>query len=313
MLSAVARVAGAWPGGAVRRREQRVPRAMGEDRAAAMRPRRALRRPGAARCPTVRRRSVQPRRDLRGDRRRSPTGATARASPTMPAAAQAVMAVDTLLNAPGARRTRDRGGGGRDPRARSTAPTTRCASPTATTRCAFRAALGGSRRRRRGAPLRRTSGRDLAARRRRAGCCASLRRWRVGGGGGGGTPAPAPAAAPPAPQRGLCRAGAEVAERRRRAADPRPGDRRGEGAQPAVDHRGDRPRRQRARRSTSMTGARTTMLTSRLTATGVLNNPDVDAQGLDGRRRPMRRDRQGDHRRLPVERRATRSRPAPRA
>jgi uncharacterized protein GlcG (DUF336 family) len=30
-----------------------------------------------------------------------------------------------------------------------------------------------------------------------------------------------------------------------------------------------------------MNGARTTMLTSRLTATGVLNNPDVDAQGLD--------------------------------
>ena len=30
-----------------------------------------------------------------------------------------------------------------------------------------------------------------------------------------------------------------------------------------------------------MTGARTRMLTSRLTATGVLNNPDVDAQGLE--------------------------------
>ena len=30
-----------------------------------------------------------------------------------------------------------------------------------------------------------------------------------------------------------------------------------------------------------MTGARTKMLTSRLTGTGVLNSPDVDAQGLE--------------------------------
>jgi hypothetical protein len=61
-----------------------------------------------------------------------------------------------------------------------------------------------------------------------------------------------------------------------------------------------------------MTGARTRMLTSRLTATGALNDHDVDAQGIevDASIGAISKAR---HRRLHVERGQRVSRPARRA
>ena len=100
-----------------------------------------------------------------------------------------------------------------------------------------------------------------------------------GGGGGGGTPAPAPAPAPapsavyaaPAQealtvaevQRILVQAIGEAQARRL----------------PSIIAVTDRVGNVLG--VYYMTGARTKMLTSRLTATGVLNSPDVDAQGLE--------------------------------
>ena len=130
---------------------------------------------------------------------------------------------------------------------------------------------------------------------------ASLRRRRIGG---GGRPPrlrrrrrprrPRPTAVYPAPAQ-------EALTARRRPAGHRPGRRRSAGAQPA--RRSSRSPTGSATCSAvfRMTGARTRMLTSRLTATGVLTTRRRRPGAR--RRADAGRDRQGGDRRLPVERR----------
>jgi uncharacterized protein GlcG (DUF336 family) len=100
-----------------------------------------------------------------------------------------------------------------------------------------------------------------------------------GGGGGGGTPAPAPAPAP-APSTVYAAPAQEaltVAEVQRILVQAI-GEAQARSL-PSIIAVTDRVGNVLG--VYYMTGARTKMLTSRLTATGVLNNPDVDAQGLE--------------------------------